>query len=56
MQNVMKRSKSKEGGSSSGNHMAVNVGNGSMTQRNINEEMKFSQTMNMQDQKGQSTH
>jgi hypothetical protein len=40
--NVIKRSKSKEGGSSSsGNPMAAPIGNGSMTQRNANEEMKF---------------
>jgi hypothetical protein len=46
--NVIKRSKSKEGaGSSSGNPMGAAVGNGSMTQRNANEEMKFSQTMNI---------
>ena len=45
--NVMKRSKSKEGGSSSGNPMGAPIGNGSMTQRNPNEEMKFSQTMNI---------
>jgi alpha-tubulin suppressor-like RCC1 family protein len=40
MMNVIKRSKSKEGGSTTG--IGVNVGNGSMTQRNVNEEMKFS--------------
>ena len=49
--NVMKRSKSKEGVASS-QMGAPGVGNGSMTQRNPNEEMKFSQTMNIQDQKG----
>jgi hypothetical protein len=40
--NVIKRSKSKEGGSSSGNPMGAPVGNGSLTQRNPTEEMKFS--------------
>jgi hypothetical protein len=46
---VIKRSKSKEGTSSSSNNA------GGISQRNQAEEMKFSQTMNIQDQKG-STH
>jgi hypothetical protein len=47
---MSKRSKSKEGVGS--NPLGVNVsGNGSITQRNNVEEMKFSQTMNIQDQK-----
>jgi len=50
--NVMKRSKSKEGGGAAGSSQIVGatvIGNGSLTQRNANEEMKFSQTMNIQD-------
>ena len=54
--NVMKRSKSKEAGGGSGNNMTGVIGNGSLTQRNANEEMKFSQTMKIQDQKGSIQH